>query len=217
VANGVAETDPTYALRDALIRPTVTPRAAITDPATLGGILRAIDFFHGQITTCIGLQLLSLLLQRPGKLRHATWAESDGDTRIWMIPQDRMKMRRPHRVPLAETALALLEELRPLTGHGTFFIPSLHSVQRPMSENTLYAALRHIGYSSEEMTAHGFRASFLTLANESGLWNPDAIERALAHAEGNAVCRAYAGGEHWDERVRMANWWTGYLDEQRAG
>lgn len=216
VANGVAETDPTYALRGALIAPTVTPRAAILDPIELGGLMRAIDAFHGQVTTRIGLQLLALLVQRPGELRHATWDEFDTDARIWSFPPERMKMRRPHRVPLPKQALGLLEELRPLTGSGTYLFPSLRSWQRPMSENTLNAALRRIGYSSEEMTAHGFRASFSTLANESGLWNPDAIERALAHVEGNSVRRAYARGEHWEERVRLADWWAGYLDELRA-
>jgi len=216
VANGVAETDPTFALRGALIAPTVTPRAAILDPIELGGLMRAIDTFHGQVTTRIGLQLLALLVQRPGELRHATWDEFDTDGRIWSIPHERMKMRRPHRVPLPKQALSLLEELRALTGSGTYLFPSLRSWQRPMSENTLNAALRRIGYSSEEMTAHGFRASFSTLANESGLWNPDAIERALAHVEGNSVRRAYARGEHWEERVRIADWWAGYLDELRA-
>ncbi|MFY0692380.1 MAG: integrase arm-type DNA-binding domain-containing protein [Paracoccaceae bacterium] len=216
VADGVADTDPTYALRDALVTPTVTPRAAITDPKALGGLLRAIDVFHGQTTTRIALQLLALLAQRPGELRHATWEEFDTPGSVWSIPADRMKMRRPHRVPLPRQALALLEELRPLTGYGHYLFPSLRSVQRPMSENTLNAALRRMGYTGEEMTSHGFRATFSTLANESGLWNPDAIERQLAHVEANAVRRAYARGEHWDERVRMAEWWAGYLDECKA-
>jgi integrase len=217
VANGAAETDPTYALRGALTTPTVTPRAAILDPVELGGLLRAIDVFHGQVTTRLALQLLAILVQRPGELRRATWAEFDIEGRVWTIPQDRMKMRRPHRVPLPNQAIVLLEALRALTGSGTYLFPSLRSWQRPMSENTLNAALRRIGYSGDEMTAHGFRASFSTLANESGLWNPDAIERALAHVEGNAVRRAYARGEHWEERVRLADWWAGFLDGVRAG
>lgn len=222
VANGVAEGDPTYALRGALITPTVTPRAAITDPMELGGLLRTIDAFHRQVTTRIALQLLALLtlltllVQRPGELRNATWAEFDTNARIWTIPPERMKMRRPHRVPLPQRALELIEELRPLSGPGDYLFPSLRTLKRPMSENTLNAALRRIGYSGEEMTAHGFRASFSTLANECGLWNPDAIERALAHVEGNAVRRAYARGEHWDERVRLADCWAGFLDELRA-
>lgn len=215
VANGVAQTDPTYALQDALIRPTVTPRAAITDPVALGGLLRAIDVFHGQVTTRIGLQLMVLLVQRPGELRHAKWGEFDLTAGTWTIPETRMKMRRPHRVPVPAEAAALIEELHALTGHSDYLFPSLRSVQRPMSENTLNAALRRIGYTKEEMTSHGFRATFSTLANESGLWNPDAIERQLAHIEGNAVRRAYARGEHWEERVRMMDWWAGYLEGLR--
>ena len=216
IANGSAESDPTYALRDAIIRPTVTPRAAITEVKALGGLLRAIDGFHGQVTTRIGLQLLALLAQRPGELRNAKWGEVDLEAAIWSIPAERMKMRRPHRVPLPTQAVALLKDLRQLTGNGDLLFPSLVSAMRPMSENTLNTALRRMGFSAEEMTSHGFRATFSTLANESGLWNPDAIERALAHIEGNQVRRAYARGEHWEERLRMADWWAGFLDDVRA-
>ena len=216
VASGITETDPTYALRDALIRPTVTHRAAILDPKTLGALLRAIDGFNGQPTTRIGLRLLAVLAQRPGELRLAEWADFDFDEAVWSIPAERMKMRKPHNVPLPAPALELLAELRPLTGEGRYLFPSLRSWHRPMSENTLNAALRRMGYSGEEMTAHGFRASFSTLANESGLWNPDAIERTLAHVEKNEVRRAYARGEHWDERVKLADWWAGYLEDMRA-
>ena len=216
VANGTALTDPTYALRDALIRPVVTPRAAITDAKALGGLMRAIDGFHGQVTTRIALQLLAVLVQRPGELRQARWAEFDPVAAIWSIPAERMKMRRPHRVPLPAVAIALLAELRPLTGHSELLFPSLVTPKRPMSENTLNTALRRMGFAATEMTSHGFRATFSTLANESGLWNPDAIERALAHIEANEVRRAYARGEHWEERVRMADWWAGFLGEVRA-
>jgi len=216
VASGVAEVDPTYALRDALIRPTRVHRSAITDPKVLGQLMREIDVFNGQATTRIGLQLLALLAQRPGEIRNAKWEEFDFDEAVWAIPAAKMKMRRDHLVPLPIQALKLLEDLREITGEGDYLLPSLRSWHRPMSENTLNAALRRMGYSGEEMTAHGFRASFSTLANESGLWNPDAIERALAHVEKNEVRRAYARGEHWDERVRLATWWAGYLDELRA-
>lgn len=216
VASGITETDPTYALRDALIRPTVTHRAAITDPKALGALMVAIDDFQGQATTRIGLQLLALLAQRPGELRHARWEEFDIEAAVWSIPAEKMKMRKPHNVPLPAQALELLDQLSNFSGNGTLLFPSLRSWQRPMSENTLNAALRRMGYSGDEMTAHGFRASFSTLANESGLWNPDAIERALAHVEKNEVRRAYARGEHWDERVRLAHWWAGYLKELTA-
>ncbi len=216
VASGIAETDPTYALRDALIRPTRVHRAAITDPKALGQLMREIDVFDGQATTRIGLQLLALLAQRPGEVRNAKWEEFDFTSAIWSLPAAKMKMRRDHLVPLPPQALELLEELKEITGEGAYLFPSLRSWHRPMSENTLNAALRRMGYSGDEMTAHGFRASFSTLANESGLWNPDAIERALAHVEKNEVRRAYARGEHWDERVKLADWWAGYLEEVRA-
>lgn len=215
VANGLAETDPTYALRDALIRPTVTPRAAITDPKALGELLRAVDGFHGQATTRIALQLLALLVQRPGELRNAKWEEFDLVQKIWSIPGERMKMRRPHRVPLPDQAVDLIRTLQAVSGQSAFLFPSLRSLHRPMSENTLNAALRRLGYSGQEMTAHGFRATFSTLANESGLWNPDAIERQLAHVETNAVRRAYDRGEHWEERRKMMDWWSDYLNKQR--
>ena len=216
VASGLAETDPTYALRDALIRPTRQHRAAITDPTAFGALLREIDVFDGQVTTRIALQLLALLAQRPGELRHAKWSEFDETERVWAIPARKMKMRRDHFVPLADQAIKLLDELRAVTGECEYLFPSLRSWHRPMSENTMNAALRRMGYSGDEMSAHGFRATFSTLANESGLWNPDAIERALAHQERNEVRRAYARGEHWDERVKLSVWWAGKLDDFRS-
>ncbi|MEX0328050.1 MAG: tyrosine-type recombinase/integrase [Ruegeria sp.] len=216
VASGLAETDPTYALRDALIRPTRKHRAAITDPTSFGALLREIDVFDGQATTRIALQLLALLAQRPGELRHARWSEFDETERVWAIPAGKMKMRRDHFVPLADQAIKVLDELRPLTGQSEYLFPSLRSWHRPMSENTMNAALRRMGYSGEEMTAHGFRATFSTLANESGLWNPDAIERALAHEERNEVRKAYARGAHWEERVSLSDWWAGRLDDFRS-
>lgn len=217
VASGIAENDPTYALRDALIRPTRVHRAAITDPKALGKLMNEIDGFDGQATTRIALKLLAILAQRPGEIRHAKWSEFDFDAKVWAIPAEKMKMRRDHNVPLPAQSLELLQELRAFNTSGEYLFPSLRTWKRPMSENTLNAALRRMGYSGEEMTAHGFRASFSILANESGLWNPDAIERSLAHVEKNEVRRAYARGEHWEERVRLADWWAGYLEELRAG
>jgi len=211
VASGITEVDPTYALRDALIRPTVKHRAAITNPKALGALLLAIDGFEGQTTTRIALHLLAILAQRPGELRHARWEEIDFEEAVWSIPAEKMKMRKPHNVPLPTQALELLGELREITGAGELLFPSLRSWQRPMSENTLNAALRRMGYTGDEMTAHGFRASFSTLANESSLWNPDAIERSLAHVEKNDSRRPYARGEHWEERVRLSDWWAGFL------
>ena len=160
--------------------------------------------------------LLALLVPRPGELRKAKWAEFDIITKIWSIPAERMKMRRAHQVPLPAQALAVLKDLRNLTGSGEHVLPSLRTPTRTMSENTLNVALRIMGYSGDEMTSHGFRATFSTLANESGLWHPDAVERALAHVGENAVRRAHARGQHWEERVRMADWWAGLLDDLRS-
>ena len=215
IANGLAENDPTFALRDALITPKVKPRAAITDKKALGGLMRAIDGFDGQTTTRIALELLSIVVTRPGELRHARWDEFDLEAAIWTIPAERMKMRKVHKVPLPARALELLSDLEGLTGWADLIFPSIKTPKRPMSENTLNAALRRMGYSGDDMTSHGFRATFSTIANESGLWNADAIERALAHVEPNEVRRAYARAEYWEERVRIADWWSGLLIEIR--
>jgi integrase len=163
------------------------------------------------------LELLALTFVRPGELRAAEWAEFDVDAALWEIPLRRMKTRRPHRVPLAARVLAILKELRHLTGHGTFLFPSVRSVARCMSENTLNAALRRMGFKNEDMTSHGFRASASSMLNESGLWNADAIERQLAHVDGDSVRRAYARAEFWDERVKMMTWWADRCDELRQG
>lgn len=213
VASGLAETDPTQFLKDALISPQRQHRAAITDKKALGGLMREIDGFVGQATTRIALQLLAITAQRPGEVRQAKWSEIDFQQKIWSLPAEKMKMRRDHNVPLPDQAIALLDELRMITGNGDYLFPSLRSWQRPMSDNTLNAALRRMGYAGDEMTAHGFRASFSTLANESGLWNPDAIEAALAHVERNEVRKAYNRGLYWNERIKLADWWAAVLDD----
>lgn len=215
IATARAENDPTIALRGAILTPKVKHHAAITERAPLGGLLRAIDAFEGQPTTRVGLQLMALLFPRPGELRAAQWSEIDLDSGVWAIPSDRTKMRREHRVPLAEQAIAIFRELQEITGGGRLVFPSIRSTQRPMSENTLNGALRRLGYSKEQVSSHGFRATASTLLNESGLWAPDVIERQLAHIDANAVRRAYARGDHWAERVKMMTWWADYLDETR--
>lgn len=215
IASGLAENDPTFALRDALVVPKVKPRAAITEPKALGGLMRAIDGFDGQATTKIALQLLAMFATRPGELRNSRWKEFDFENSVWIIPEERMKMRKPHKVPLPPRALKLLKELQGITGWCELLFPSTRSSKRPISENTLNAALRRMGYTGDEMTSHGFRSSFSSIANESGLWNPDAIERALAHAESNKIRAAYSRAEYWDERVKLANWWAEQLEELR--
>ncbi|RWH67016.1 MAG: DUF4102 domain-containing protein [Mesorhizobium sp.] len=213
IATSRAEGDPTLALRGALVSPTVTPRAAITNPKALGGLLRAVDSFDGQPTTRAALKLMALLFPRPGELRAAEWDEFDFESSVWIVPQSRMKMRRPHRVPLSRQAISVLNSLREISGGGSLLFPGVRSGSRPISDNTLNAALRRMGYGKDEATAHGFRATASTLLNECGKWHPDAIERQLAHIETNDVRRAYARAEHWEERVRMMQWWADYLDE----
>jgi integrase len=217
IATARAENDPTTALRGALVTPTVTPRAAILVPKAFGGLLRAIEDYQGAIETRTALELLALTFVRPGELRAAEWVEFDLDSAVWDIPPGRMKMRRAHRVPLAPHVVAILKELRRSAGQGRFLFPSVRSVARCMSENTLNAALRRMGFRNEEMTSHGFRASASSVLNESGLWNADAIERQLAHVDGDSVRRAYARAEFWDERVRMMTWWAERCNELRGG
>lgn len=213
VATGRAENDPTLALRGALTTPVFKPRAAVTMPRAFGALLRAIDGFDGQPTTLAALKLMALLFPRPGELRLAEWPEFDLDRAVWAIPASRTKMRRPHRVPLSGQSIAILKDLRKITGGGRLVFPCVRTMVRPISENTLNAALRRLGYSKDQATAHGFRATASTLLNESGKWNADAIERQLAHVETNDVRRAYARGEHWDERTKMMTWWADYLDD----
>lgn len=218
VATARLTADPSRDLKGALAAPRVKHHAAITDPAKLGELLRAIDGYQGDATTVLALRLAPHVFVRPGELRQARWGEFDLDDAIWFVPPDRTKMRKPHAVPLSRQALAILKDLHGITGaDGGYLFPSLRSRARPMSENTLNAALRRMGYSSDEMTAHGFRATASTLLNESGKWHLDAIERALAHGHSNAVRGAYARGQHWEERVEMAQWWSDYLDTLRTG
>jgi integrase len=216
IATGRADRDPSADLRGALITPTVTHRATIVEPNAVGALLRAIDGFEGQPTTRYALQLAPIVFVRPGELRKAEWAEFNVDSAEWRIPGAKMKMRRPHRVPLAAQALAILAELREITGGSKYLFPSVRSWHRPISENTLNAALRRLGYDKTELTVHGLRSTASSLLNESGKWHADAIERQLAHQEQDEVRGAYThSAEFWQERVRMMKWWAAHLDELR--
>jgi integrase len=215
VATGRAQRDPTGALRGALTTPVVNHRAAIIEPKAFGGLLRAIASYEGVPETRAALELLALTFVRPGELRSAEWADFDLAAGIWAIPAAKMKMNRPHRVPLATQAIAILSELQLLTGQGKFVFPSIRSAARCMRENTINAALRRLGFAKDEMTGHGFRSAASSMLNESGLWNADAIERQLAHADSDSVRRAYARAGFLDERVRMMTWWADRCDEMR--
>jgi integrase len=217
VATARLRSDPTRDLRGALTAPTVKHYGAVTSAKGAGDLLRAIDDYDGQGLTKLALQLSAHVFVRPGELRHAEWQDIDLDSAVWSIPPDKTKMRKAHHVPLSRQAVGLLREAYQSTGPKGFVFPSIRTRTRPMSENTVNAALRRLGYATDEMTAHGFRAMASTLLNESGKWNPDAIERALAHGDSDKVRAAYHRGAHWDERVRMAQWWSDYLDQLRKG
>ncbi|WP_342657275.1 tyrosine-type recombinase/integrase [Sphingomonas sp. NY01] len=215
IATARAERDVAADLRGALIAPQPVHRAAITSTESAGGLLRAIEAFEGFANTKAALRLLPHVFVRPGELRHAEWADFDLDRALWTIPPHKSKMRRAHTVPLSRQALAILATIEHDAGYSRYLFPSLRSVDRPMSENTINAALRRMGFAQDEMTGHGFRAMAATLLNEMGLWHPDAIERQLAHCDNNAVRRAYTRGEYWDERVRMMQHWSDHLDSLR--
>lgn len=217
IVEGTADIDPTASLRGVLKRPKNKHHAAITDPPKIGELLRAINGFTGQPVTLAALKLAPLVFVRPGELRMAEWTEVDLDGAVWRIPASRMKMKAAHIVPLSTQAVAILRDLYPLTGSGRYLFPGLRTVNRPMSENTVNAALRRLGYGTDEMTGHGFRSMAATRLNEMG-WNPDAIERQLAHAESNKVREAYThAAQYLPERKQMMQAWADYLDGLRVG
>ena len=217
VSTARLSSDPTRDLRGALTAPTVTHYAAITEAKSVGELLRAIDAYEGQGLSRLAMQLAPHVYVRPGELRHAEWKEIDLDAGLWVIPASKMKMGKAHHVPLSRQSVVLLREVHVASGPAGYVFPSIRTGSRPMSENTINAALRRLGYSSNEMTAHGFRAMASTLLNESGKWHPDAIERALSHRDTDKVRAAYDRGTHWKERVEMAQWWSDYLDQLRKG
>jgi integrase len=210
-----ASHDPTVPLQRALLKPIVTPRPAIVDERSLGALLISIDEYDGWPTIRAALQLLALTMTRPGEVRYLTRAEIDFKKAVWRIPGERMKMRRPHEVPLSRQALIVLEDIWSVSDHP-LVLPSIRSLQKPLSENAMNSALRRIGYAKDEMVAHGFRAAASTILNERGI-NPDVIEAALAHQEGNAVRRAYNRATYWEERTALMQTWADLLDEFRAG
>jgi integrase len=217
VATARLASDPTRDLRGALTSPKVTHYGAITDASRVGELLRAIDGYVGFGSARLAMQLAPHVFVRPGELRHADWGEIDLEKAVWIIPAEKTKMRKAHQVPLSTQALELFREAYGLTGPTGFVFPSVRTRARPMSENTINAGLRRLGYASNEMTAHGFRAMASTLLNESGKWSSDAIERALAHGDSDKVRAAYHRGAHWNERVEMAQWWSDYLNILRKG
>lgn len=217
VATSRATSDPSSLLRGALTAPIVKHHSAIIQADKVGALLRAIGGFEGQPLTQLALRLTPHVFVRPGELRRAEWPEFDLNAAVWSIPAEKMKMRNAHVVPLSRQAVELLRSAHALSAGQQYVFSSLYPGNRPMSENTINAALRRIGYAGTEMTAHGFRAMASTLLNESGKWSVDAIERALAHNEEGTTRGAYHRGLHWGERVQMAQWWSDHLNMLRDG
>jgi integrase len=197
---------------------------AITDPQRVGELLRAIESYKGMPITRAALQLAPLVFVRPGELRKAEWGEFDLERAQWRIPAARMKRIKqeklsgaPHVVPLSRQALAIMRDLHPLTGHGRYVFPSPRTGERPMSDNAVLSALRRMGFPSDEMTGHGFRAMARTLLAERLAMDEAVIEAQLAHAVKDALGRAYNRTEYLDQRLKMLQTWADYLDRLREG
>lgn len=215
IATGRAQRDPSADLRDALTPVRSQHRAAVTHPEQVAELLNAIDGYHGSFVVRSALQLAPLVFVRPGELRKAEWSEIDLDAAEWRIPAERMKMRDAHIVPLSTHAVAILKELKPLTEHSRYVFPSIRTTTRPMSDGTINAALRRLGYDSDHHVGHGFRAMASTLLNEMG-WPPDVIERQLAHAPRNKIRAAYNRAQHLAERRKMMQAWADFLNGLRG-
>lgn len=215
IATGRAERDPSADLRGALAPAKHERMATITEPKKIAELLRAIYGYEGTSVAKGALKLAPLVFVRPGELRHAEWSEIDLDSAEWRIPAEKMKMKAPHIVPLSSQAVEVLTEIWPITGKGRYVFPSVRTNARPMSENTVLAALRRMGFTKEEMSGHGFRAMASTVLHEQG-WPSDIIERQLAHAERNSIKAAYNHAQHLPERRKMMQAWADYLEELKG-
>ncbi|MEY2885057.1 MAG: hypothetical protein RL490_2781 [Pseudomonadota bacterium] len=200
IVTGRAEIDPAAMLAGALITPKVKHHAAQIEPAKVGDVLRAIESYtSGAPITRLALKIAPHVMTRPGELRQALWEEFDLDNAIWRIPAGRMKVRLAHAVPLSRQVVAYLRAVQEFSGPTGFVFPAFHTTRRPMSENTMNQAFRRMGFTKDEVTSHGLRTTASTLLNQSGKWHPDAIERALAHGDSDAVRGIYNRGQYWEE------------------
>jgi integrase len=215
IATSRIEHDPTAGLKGALTPVTTINRAAITDPASVGQLLRTIDAYKGSFVVQCALKFAPLTFVRPGELRQAEWSEINLEAAEWNIPGSKMKMKEAHLVPLSRQAIEILTALKPLTGAGQYVFPG-RSAARPMSENAILVALRTMGYAKDEMSGHGFRAMARTLIDEKLQIRPDLIEHQLAHAVRDPLGRAYNRTQHLEERRKMMQKWADYLDGLKA-
>jgi integrase len=227
VGHGLAETNTARDIKLSLFDSApVRHHATITDPVQIGAVLRNIRAYEGYAVVRLALELAPMLMLRPGELRSARWADIDLAGALWTIEAGRTKQRRKHLVPLPRQAVEILRELHDLTGptgnhsrtgRGLYVFPSIRTYEKPISENTLNAALRAMGYAGDQLTTHGFRSMASTLLNEEGTWTADAIERQLAHVDSNSIRSTYNYAEHLPERRKMLQSWADRLDKLRAG
>lgn len=206
------ENDPTFPLRDALLPPKVTGRAAITDEKQFGKLLRSFDEYTGWPVIVDAMRFQILTMTRPGETRGAKKCEIDLENRVWTIPAERMKMRREHQVPLSRQAMAIVEANWPAIDEVELLFPSLVSNRKWLSENAFNSALRRMGYSKEEVSAHGFRVTASTILNSRG-YDPDIIEAALAHQDKNVIRRTYNRATYWDQRIILMQEWADLLND----
>ena len=210
-----AKSDPTLAIHGALLAPKVKHRAAILDEKELGGLMRAIDGYDGWPTVRAALKFTALTFARPGEVRGALRQEFDFENAVWRISAKRTKMRRPHEVPLSPQAISVVREVWSLSDRNELVFASIRSPQKPLSENAMNSALRRMGFTGEEMTAHGFRASASTILNQRG-YNPDVIEAALGHQDQDEIRRSYNRAKYWPQRVSLMTDWANMLDSMAA-
>jgi integrase len=216
IATARAENDPSYALRGALQRPQVVSHPALVKPKAVGGLMRAVFEYEGWPTLIGALKVQALCFTRPGETRHMEWDDLELEQSLWTIPAKKTKMRRSHDVPLSRQAVEVIRGMRPFSGNNRYVFTSMMSGKSVLSENSMNSALRRMGFSSAEHTAHGFRSTASTLLNESKLFDADVIDAQMAHQDPRKVRRIYNRAEYWDDRVRMMQWWSDEIDRLRA-
>ncbi len=215
VTLGLVVNDPCRDLRPALKPYAKGQLAAITKPKEVGALMLAVDDYKGSVVVRAALLFSALTFCRPGEIRHAEWSEIDFERSEWTIPAEKMKGRIEHRVPLSRQALEVLHGISPYTRNGKYVFPTPRSNNRPLSENGVLSALRNMGYTKEQMTAHGFRSMASTLLNELG-HRPDAIEAQLAHKGADKIRATYNRAEYMEERRKLMQSWADYLDELKS-
>lgn len=219
VANGKAARNPAadIELSEILGKASKQHYPTITDNKGIKALLLSIKEYQGETSTKYALLMLAYTFVRPINIRLALWSEVDTKTKQWIIPAKKMKTKDEFIIPLTDTLIKLIEEIKIYSGDSPYLFPSTKSKTTPLSDGALLGAIRRMGYTKEEFTPHGFRAMFSTIAHEKSPFKYDVIETQLAHSVGNSVSKAYNRAKYLDERVELMQWWTAYLDEVQNG